>query len=228
MEEKKSKKADLESKRTLFIMIGLVAAIGAILLVLNIGKEVSGVKMIDGPTTGPETEVIDIMSTKAEKQLPPPKPYISQTLVITDDPTDFEEPEIESTEIFPGDIIDAISPVETKQDNQKVIDSIFVKVEENPEFPGGEKALLYWVANEIKYPSEALRNEVEGIVYVNFIVDRDGGISNARVLRAVDPALDEEALRVVSNLPKWQPGMQRGKPVRVSFTIPIRFKLMKS
>ena len=119
-------------------------------------------------------------------------------------------------------------PSLSAQEKKPAEATTFIQVEEMPEFPGGEKALLYWVAKEIKYPSEALRNKIEGTVYVNFVVDRDGGISNARVLRAVDPALDEEALRVVSNLPKWKPGLQRGKPVRVSFTIPIRFKLMKS
>jgi len=98
-------------------------------------------------------------------------------------------------------------------------------VEQMPEFPGGESALQRFLAQNIKYPSIAAENGVQGKVYVNFIVDRQGGISNVKVVRGVDPAVDREAVRVVKSMPKWIPGKQNGEAVRVSFTVPINFVL---
>ena len=94
-----------------------------------------------------------------------------------------------------------------------------------PEFPGGELALRKYIANAIKYPVIAQENGIQGKVYVTFVVDKDGGISDARVARGVDPSIDKEALRVVNALPKWKPGKQRGAAVRVSYTVPINFVL---
>lgn len=86
-------------------------------------------------------------------------------------------------------------------------------------------ALRKFIANAIKYPVIAQENGIQGKVYVNFVVDKDGAVTNARIARGVDASLDKEALRVVNSLPKWKPGMQRGKPVRVSYTVPISFVL---
>jgi protein TonB len=94
-----------------------------------------------------------------------------------------------------------------------------------PEFPGGELALRKFIANAIKYPVIAQENGIQGKVYVNFVVDKDGSITAAKIARGVDSSLDKEALRVVNSLPKWKPGMQRGKPVKVSYTVPISFVL---
>ena len=102
---------------------------------------------------------------------------------------------------------------------------VFFIVEEMPEFPGGEAALRAFIAKSINYPVIAQENGIQGKVYVTFVVDRDGGISDAKIARGVDPSLDKEALRVVNTLPKWKPGKQRGKPVRVSYTVPISFVL---
>jgi len=125
-------------------------------------------------------------------------------------------------------VIDALPEIakpkeEVEEDESKA--EVFVIVEDMPEFPGGELALRQWIANNIKYPVIAAENGIQGKVYVQFVVDRDGGISNARIARGVDASLDQEALRVVNSLPKWKPGMQRGKPVRVSYTVPINFQL---
>jgi protein TonB len=98
-------------------------------------------------------------------------------------------------------------------------------VEQMPEFPGGESAMARFLHDNIKYPSIAAENGVQGKVYVNFIVDRQGAISNVKVVRGVDPAVDREAIRVVKSMPKWIPGRQNGEAVRVSFTVPINFVL---
>ena len=104
-------------------------------------------------------------------------------------------------------------------------EEIFFIVEDMPEFPGGELALRKYIANAIKYPVVAQENGIQGKVYVTFVVSKDGSVANAKIARGVDPSLDQEALRVVNALPKWKPGMQKGKAVSVSYTVPINFVL---
>ncbi|HSM48721.1 MAG TPA: TonB family protein, partial [Draconibacterium sp.] len=106
-------------------------------------------------------------------------------------------------------------------------DPIFYKVDTLPEFPGGETALRNFLASEIKYPEIASENGIQGKVYVSFIVTKEGKVTEPSILRGVDPALDKEALRVVSNLPDWKPGKQRGEAVNVSYTVPVYFELEK-
>ncbi|HPF52000.1 MAG TPA: M56 family metallopeptidase [Draconibacterium sp.] len=110
---------------------------------------------------------------------------------------------------------------------QKTIDGedVFFIVEEMPEFPGGDLALRKYIANSIKYPEIAQDKGIQGKVYVTFVVSKDGTVANARIARGVDPSLDKEALRVVSSLPQWKPGKQRGENVNVSYTVPINFVL---
>ena len=104
-------------------------------------------------------------------------------------------------------------------------DEIFQVVEAMPEFPGGTAELMKWLQKNIKYPSIAAENGVQGRVIVQFVVNKDGAIVDPVVLLSVDPYLDKEAIRVVKSMPKWKPGEQRGKPVRVKFTLPVMFKL---
>lgn len=101
----------------------------------------------------------------------------------------------------------------------------FTIVEQMPEFPGGELALRKFLVNSVKYPVIAQENGIQGKVFINFIVDKNGSISNVKVFRGVDQSLDKEAIRVVKSMPKWIPGKQGGQPVRVSFTVPINFVL---
>lgn len=118
--------------------------------------------------------------------------------------------------------------VQNKDELPKTLDSeeqIFFIVEEMPEFPGGELELRKFIANHINYPPAAQENGVQGKVYVTFVVDKNGEVTNAKIARGVDPALDQEALRVINNLPAWKPGLQKGKPVNVSYTVPINFAL---
>jgi len=109
----------------------------------------------------------------------------------------------------------------TGEDN----DSLFIMVEEMPKFPGGEAALRQWINNQLKYPLAAVEKGIQGKVYVQFIVDKDGKTSGAKVIQGVDPSLDQEALRVINRLPLWNPGKQRGTPVKVAYTVPINFVL---
>ncbi|WP_319502760.1 energy transducer TonB [uncultured Draconibacterium sp.] len=104
-------------------------------------------------------------------------------------------------------------------------DAVFFIVEDMPEFPGGDEALKKYIANALTYPEIAQKKEIEGKVYVSFVVEKDGSVGDAKIERGVDPSLDKEALRVVKALPMWKPGKQRGEPVRVQYTVPINFAL---
>ena len=105
-------------------------------------------------------------------------------------------------------------------DNEPIYDS----VEENPSFPGGDAALRTWLQKNLRYPANALANGIQGRVLVSFIVNKDGSIVEPKIIRSVDPSLDKEAARIISSMPRWKPGRQRGKPVRVNYSLPITFR----
>ncbi len=107
----------------------------------------------------------------------------------------------------------------------EVATKVFDVVEEMPSFPGGQGALMLYLASNIKYPVVAQENGVQGRVIVSFVVERDGSISDVRVARSVDPSLDREAQRVVKSMPRWNPGKQNGSAVRVKYTVPVVFRL---
>lgn len=131
----------------------------------------------------------------------------------------------------------AQSEAQTAVDNESVVkteplafampqdEPAFTVVEKMPEYPGGKEAMYKFIVNNIKYPEEARKNGIQGTVYVNFIVEKNGKLSNIRALKGVNEELDKEALRVVSEMPKWKPGLEKGNPVRVVFNLPISYKL---
>lgn len=227
MELKKSPKADLENKRNIFIQVGLVISLGLTLLAFEWTSKVDQAASL-GTVMQQEVEDEIIPITRQEEVKPPPPPpppKVVEVLTIVDDDTEIEdELEIEDTEADDQTVID-VAPVIQQEEEEAEESEVFFIVEDMPEFPGGELALRKFIANAIKYPVIAQENGIQGKVYVNFVVDKDGSVSNARIARGVDPSLDKEALRVVNTLPKWKPGMQRGKPVRVSYTVPISFVL---
>ena len=113
----------------------------------------------------------------------------------------------------------------TAQNKKAASDKVYEKVEVMPEFPGGDQAMMDFVAKNVVYPQEARDKEISGRVMVGFIVEKDGSISDAKVVKGIGGGCDEEAVRVVNAMPKWKPGKQKGKPVRVSFMMPFNFKL---
>ena len=113
----------------------------------------------------------------------------------------------------------------TAQNKKTSNDKVFEKVEVMPEFPGGEQAMMDFVAKNVQYPKEAMEKEISGRVLVGFIVEKDGSISETEVVKGIGGGCDEEAVRVVKAMPKWKPGKQDGKPVRVHFILPLTFKL---
>ena len=153
--------------------------------------------------------IASAFSVNAQEVPPPPPPPV------------LEIEEVEGEE----EIMEVIE-LETEMPESAVEDEVFTIVEEMPEFPGGNDAMYAFINENINYPEEAQKDKIQGVVYVKFIVRKDGSIDeNVNVVRGVHPLLDTEAQRVVRSMPDWKPGMQRGKPVSVYFTLPIRFKL---
>ena len=228
MNLKKLPKADLENKKSTFFLLGLIFALGSTLLAFEWTTKPKKVAEFGAVNLqGIEEEMIPI--TRDQEMVPPPPPppiQVIEFLSIVDDDIKIDDDlRIEDSEADSQTIIDiaaAIAMVGTYEEDADEAD-IFTIVEYMPEFPGGELALRLFLANSIKYPIIAQENGIQGKVYVAFVVERDGSISNARIARGVDPSLDSEALRVIGTLPKWTPGRQGSKPVRVSYSVPINF-----
>ncbi len=227
MELKKSNKADLENKKNVFFMVGLVVALGVVLLAFEWKTKPSKAESLGTlQSQAVEDEFIPITREPEVKPPPPPPPATVEVLNIVDNDVEIEdELEIEDSEADDNTIIDVAPVVVQKEEEEDEESKVFFIVEEMPEFPGGDLARAKWLQANVHYPTIAQENGIQGKVYVTFVVGKDGSISNAVVARGVDPSLDKEALRVVNAMPKWKPGMQRGKPVNVSFTVPINFVL---
>ena len=223
MKTKKSPKADLEKNRSLFFSVGLVLALGLVLAAFSVKTEPVAIPETGTVSWDPPEEII-IPITKQEereKELP--------VMTIKDIVVDLEEGQEEidmtdfSSEAAVGDLFD-VNPVLASAPPEAEEEIKFI-VEEMPQFPGGMKSLMAYIAKTIKYPVLAQETGIYGKVYVRFVVNKDGSIADAMVIRPVNDLLDKEALRVVSTMPKWKPGMQNGKPVRVMYTVPISFVL---
>lgn len=224
MEAKKSKKADLRSKSTLFLELGMIVAIGLVMAAFQwtTQDKLLGDKFQQTLDIDYDEELIPITRPEQEQQKKEePRPV--ETIDIVEDEVEFEEVDIASTEADQTTIVLQV-PLddETIDDNS---DEIFLIVEENPVFPGGEAGLMKTIFKNIEYPEIAKENGIQGRVFVSFVVNQNGMVEQARIARGVDPSLDKEALRVIQNLPQWTPGKQRGKPVKVAFTVPINFQL---
>jgi protein TonB len=137
-----------------------------------------------------------------------------------------EETEEETTEEETEEVEEEVQPIiEEVEEVEEVEEEIFLVVEEQPSFPGGEDKMFEYLYSNIKYPQVAKENNITGRVFLTFVVEKDGSIANAKILRDIGGGCGQEALRVVKNMPKWSPGKQRGKPVRVQFNLPVVFDL---
>jgi len=208
-------------------MVGLVLALGIVLVGFEWTSKPDKASSLGSLTAvAVEEEIIPITREMEVKPPPPPPPKVVEVLNIVDDDVKIDdELEIEDSEADDKTLIDVAPVVAAKEEEEEETAEVFFIVEDMPEFPGGEMALRAYIANQIKYPVIAQENGIQGKVYVTFVVGKDGSVSNATIARGVDASLDKEALRVVNTLPKWKPGKQRGKPVNVSYTVPINFQL---
>jgi len=168
-----------------------------------------------------ETLEEEVVPPSATPPPPPPPPPAPSTVVeIVEDEEDIEETEQVFEEPDEETVVE-----EVVMEEEEEVDEIFTIVENMPTFPGGEEALFKFLGKSTKYPPMAVDAGITGTVYVNFVVDKDGKVKNAKVVRGIHSACDKEALRVVNSMPKWTAGRQRGKPVKVSYNLPIKFTL---
>ena len=225
MEEKKSPKANLENKKLMFMQIGMIVSL--LIAWLAFEHKSYDKREID-PSLLRQTEVLEeemVEITKQEEQKPQPVEMPKQTtqLEIVEDDVEVEDIEI-NAEVEQNEVIEEYVAPEVVED-EVVEQEIFKIVEEMPSFPGGEAKLMEYVGKNVKYPQIARETGIQGRVFVNFVVEPDGSVSNVTVLRGIGGGCDEEAMRVVKNMPKWKPGKQRGKPVRVQYMLPVNFRL---
>ena len=232
MEVKKSSKANLENLKGIFFEIGLIIALAFLFLAFEWKVNMKDKEdfIVTVPEELVEEEIIPITQQMLKPPPPPPPaPRLTDLIEIVDE------------EINLDDVLE-IEDVEANVANRRVYDfsgqgngygdeygdeypdeaEVFAVVEDMPKFPGN---VQQWISKNIKYPMIAQENNIQGRVFVQFVIERDGSVTDVKVARSVDPSLDKEAIRVVKAMPKWTPGKQRNKPVRVSYTVPINFQL---
>ena len=226
MQQKKSPKASLEDKKFTYVLMGLVFVLSVCYVAFEwTEKDVTKYEVVD--TDMNFEEEIDIQQTTQETTPPPPPPPAPQeveVLNVVEDDVETETIEI-NTEAQKDVEVVIQAPVEAPVEEEEE-EVIFVVVESMPEFPGGAQAMFKFISENVKYPVIAQENGIQGRAICQFVVNKDGSIVDVAVVRTSgDASLDKEAVRVIKSMPKWTPGKQRGKPVRVKYTVPINFRL---
>lgn len=229
MEVKKSQKASLENKRLLFTEIGLVIALLVVWGAFEYTSREATIATLEGEEQVAEVE--DMVPITQETPPPPetaPKiPILSDQIDIVDDEIKVDDDMFQNLEDNANmgvEIMDYVEDVREEVIEEEAIP--FQLVEEKPSFNGGDaNEFSKWVNQRLVYPELAKENGVQGRVTLQFTVNADGSVSNVKVLRGVDSTLDKEAVRVVSSSPKWKPGKQRDRAVKVTYTFPVIFQL---
>jgi periplasmic protein TonB len=223
MEAKKTESADLVKKTGFFFSIGLLVTISLVFTAFEWKNYDDSLLELQGKNSNIFEEMLEVPPTE---QPPPPAPIIQQPQIV--EVPDTEEIKEELNIKFDVEVSEdtkieeiVVAPVEEKEN----VDEIFTVVEESATPKGGYPAFYKFVSDKIKYPAQARRMGIEGKVFVEFVVNRDGSIVDVKVLKGIGAGCDEEALRIVQSAPAWTPGKQRGKPVRQKMVIPITFKL---
>ncbi len=227
MEIKKSAKADLENGKTLSILMGMVVALAVMFVGFEWGNRDIQVVKYEGVADIIAEEEIEItLPEDTPPPPPPPAPAQMEVLNVVEDDVELDQVEILSSEDDQTSAqVEAYVPPAVVEDEEESTHTIFTVVEDMPQFPGGELELQKWINRQIKYPVIAQENGIQGRVVCTFVINQDGSVVDAEVIRGIDPSLDREALRVINQMPKWTPGKQRGKAVRVKYTLPVVFRL---
>jgi protein TonB len=230
MELKKSPNADLETKKGLFLEVGL-----AIVMVIMLVAFEWGTREIDVQKLTFDSDIVqedEIINTEQEEQKPPEQPpaaVLPDVLVVVEDNIKITT----DMSLFDTDVDDktaiAIMEYHVGEEETEDEDIPFTAVEEPANFKykgkDGVDAFRMWINDNLKYPEIATENGIQGRIIMSFTVGTDGRVVNVKVLRGVDPSLDKEAARVIESSPRWTPGKQRNKPVRILYTLPVIFQL---
>ncbi|MBR1878946.1 MAG: energy transducer TonB [Paludibacteraceae bacterium] len=225
MQVKKSQKASLEDKKFVYVLMGFIFVLSLCYVALEwTEKEVTKYEVTDSEFLFEEE--VEIQQTTQETPPPPPPPAVQEVEVlnVVEDNVETESIEINTEDDKETEVVIA-APVEAPEEEEEE-EVVFVVVESMPEFPGGQQALFKYLAENVKYPVIAQENGIQGRVICQFVVNKDGKIVDVEVVRSGgDPSLDKEAVRVIKSMPNWKAGKQRGKAVRVKYTLPVNFKL---
>lgn len=226
MEAKKTKKATIENQRGSWLLMGVVVALAFMFVSFEWTQH--DVRIAANSSSDESIFVEELVPiTYLEEKLEPPPPPETKVTELFTIVTNQEEVlgNVSTVSEEEGKLYNVIwvAPVvETKAVEEEIIVDF---AEVMPDFPGGTSALMKYLGSHIKYPTVSQEMGSQGKVIVQFVVDRDGAITNPSIVRGVDAYLDKEAIRVISTMPKWKPGMQNGKKVRVKYTVPVSFRL---
>jgi protein TonB len=223
MEIKKSDKANLEKNSNTYVLFGLVVVLALVWFSFEYKTYDHDNTVTEQLTMLQEDEDV-VLQTQRQETPPPPAPPQQITIIeIVDDDIEVDDLDIDIETDDQEEIEETI--IAQEEEKEAVEEEIFVFVEEQPTYPGGDEARLTYLRDNIKYPEIAKESGIQGTVYVTFVVEKDGRISNVKVLRGIGGGCDEEAVRVIKNMPSWKAGKQRGRAVRAQFNMPIRFIL---
>lgn len=224
MELKKNPKADVGRRRGLFLEIGLVIALGVVIAAFSVSQKEKVIDLSEFTQTIDEVEQIDITV-----ETPPETEPVKQTISVIADILNVVKNDTKITTTFDfvdfseDDIVLTQVSVETEEIEE---DTPFVTAEQMPSFRGGDlNTFRSWVNDRLRYPAVAQENGIQGKVIVQFVIERDGSLTNIQVMRTPDKLLSDEAIRVLNTSPKWEPGRQRNMPVRIRYTLPIDFTI---
>ncbi|MCR9250465.1 MAG: energy transducer TonB [bacterium] len=223
MELKKNPNVDLSKKTGMFFNLGLAITLGLVITAFEWNFGGDGELMDLGEV---DEEFEDIMDIPPTEQPPPPPPVVQlpEIIEVPDEEEIEEEIEVDlDVEVTEETVIEDIIFEEAPEEEE--VEQIFTIVEDKPGFPGGDAAMYKYLGKNINYPSQARRMGIEGRVFVQFVVNKDGSISDVQAIKGIGAGCDEEAERVIKSMPKWKPGKQRGRPVKVRMVLPVFFKL---
>ncbi len=221
MEPKKTERANVERYRGNFLLLGLILSTVFVIVAFSWKSYDEVDAQLESDIKVPdESQVAEVTKQKKKKPKTPAPPEIE---VVEDDvEIDEDQADVQSADMVESD---ELSLPSGQGEKEKKEDKIFVSVQEEPQFPGGKEKMFDYIRSNLSYPRQAKEAGIEGTVFVNFVVNKDGSISRVKVRKGVNKALNQEAIRVVKSMPNWNPGRQRGKPVRATFLLPIRFSL---
>ncbi|MBN2637934.1 MAG: energy transducer TonB [Bacteroidales bacterium] len=221
MNPRKSPSANLENKKAIFFEIGLIVVLAMIYFSLN-AKSYKTYKPVlaDLHVHNMTEEMAPITTQQEKKPILAPKQFMQ--IRIVDNNVNADDKVIIDAGVYDDTRVPDYAPTSEENVAEK---RIFIAVQKKPTFPGGEATLMNYLSSHINYPELARETGVQGKVYLKFVVEPNGKISNVEVIRGIGAGCDEEAIRVVKNMPRWNPGMQMGKPVRVAFSLAVNFRL---
>ena len=225
MEIKKNPEVDVQNKRTLLFEIGFALALLAVIGAFLYTPKEYRIEQVEQVAEVVEEEITEITR---QDQKPPEPPKRTEITVITDVLSIVTNDEKISTNVDFAEFAEDVEIIQQVAVEEEEIedDQPFVKVEEMPSFQGGDlQTFRNWVQSKVRYPQIAQENNISGRVFLMFVVERDGSLTNIQVLQTPDSSLSDEAIRVLKTSPKWKPGKQRNQTVRVKYTLPIDFRI---